>query len=188
MLSLVTISFAGDWPQCGPDRTGKSPNSPKLADHWGKAGRNWSGRASRSPAAWGGLGSPVVADGKVVLYFNPVENVPLTTRKVNEQALRQLGWLPKGKENRPQPYWDDMEKARLSDERAALTSPNDIFEFADKWAKENLKEKTKLYDRYHGYMEDRIRRSKDAFAFADLNRLAQVRTRSSPPRRHSSTG
>ena len=181
-LSLVTACLAGDWPQWrGPNRTGSVADSPKLADHWSKAGPElvWKSEEILSGME-GGLGSPAVADGKVVLYFNPVQNLPLTTRKVNEQVLRQVGWLPNDKENRPQPYWDDMEKARLSDQRAALTSPDAINKFAVKWAEENLKTGTKLFDRYHDNMMTRIRAGKDAFSFAGLDRLAQVKDKEFP--------
>jgi outer membrane protein assembly factor BamB len=176
MLSLVNLSLAGDWPQWrGPNRTGAVADSPKLADHWGKEGPEPVWKSKEIPSGMeGGLGSPVVAEGKVVLYFNPVQNVPLTTRKVNEQVLRQLMWLPNDKENRPQPYWDDMEKARLSDDRAAMTSPDAVFKFAKKWTEDNLTDK-KLFDRYHDYMADRIRRGKDTFSYADLDHLAEVK-------------
>lgn len=184
MLSLVNLCLAGDWPQWrGPNRTGAVADSPKLADHWGKNGPEQIWKSGEIPSGMeGGLGSPVVAEGKVVLYFNPVENVPLTTRTIKEQLLRELLWQPNDPENRPQPYWDDMEKARLSDERAALTSPNDIFKFAEKWTEDNLKKGSKLYDRFHGYMADRIRRgqSKDAPSYADLDRLATVKDKEFP--------
>jgi outer membrane protein assembly factor BamB len=181
MLSLVSSCLAGDWPQWrGPDRTGKATDSPKLADHWGKEGPELVWKSDPIPSAdMGGLGSPAVAEGKIVLYANPVENVPLTTRKVSEQVLRQLMWLPNDKENRPQPYWDAMEKARLSDGRAALTSPDAIFKFAKKWTDDNLTDK-KLFDRYHDYMADRIRRGKDAFSYVDIDRLAEIKDKEFP--------
>ncbi len=85
-----------------------------------------------------------------------------------------------------------MEKARLSPERAALTSPNDIFNFAKDWAHANVNEQNvpkKYFDAkanakqrdqqvknwFEGYVTDRLRRGAKAFEFAEMDRLLATR-------------
>lgn len=89
---------AADWPQWrGPNRDGVAVGSPKLLDAWPKEG---------PPLAWqsewipgldeGGMGSPVVAGGKVFLYVNWKQPVGGGNkyRPVTAETLADAGWLP----------------------------------------------------------------------------------------------
>jgi len=73
---------AKDWPQWrGPDRNGiVPPGGPAIADKWPQGGpaKLWQSERVESgdpPAAGAGLGSPVVAGGRVYLYANSGQDV-----------------------------------------------------------------------------------------------------------------
>ena len=93
----ANLVSAGDWPQWrGPDRTGKATASPKLAEKWDKSGPALVWKSKDIPSGqMGGLGSPVLAEGKVVLYANWATMEKTGLRKIDDQALRQIGWMPK---------------------------------------------------------------------------------------------
>lgn len=91
---------ASEWPQWrGPNRDGVAPSSPALLDAWPKEG---------PPLAWkypvfhctptdGGMGSPVMGEGKVVAFFNfhrRIPNDPEGVRVITDEVLKKWMWLP----------------------------------------------------------------------------------------------
>ena len=79
--ALNSNLHAADWNQWrGPGRDGTAAASPPLAESWPKAGpvKLWQSEKIPSNNA-GGLGSPVVADGKVYLYANWQYIEPIAT-------------------------------------------------------------------------------------------------------------
>src|SRR4051812_9913903 len=67
-----TAPAPADWPQWrGPNRDGVAPSGPKLLDTWPKEGPKQLWKSGWIPAGHaGGIGSPVVAEGKVFLYVS----------------------------------------------------------------------------------------------------------------------
>jgi len=68
-----------DWPQWrGPNRNSVAPNSPKLLDVWSKDGPSlaWQYPMFHSTPEDGGMGSPVVGEGKFVAFFNFHRRIP----------------------------------------------------------------------------------------------------------------
>src|SRR5260221_12608283 len=64
---------ADDWPQWrGPNRNGVSESSLKLLDKWPADGPAlaWKYPVFHNTPTDGGMGSPVVAEGSVVAFFN----------------------------------------------------------------------------------------------------------------------
>lgn len=110
-------SGGGDWPQYrGPNRDGVVLNSPKLLDSWPKEGPPLVWTSEFIPSyACGGVGNPVVADGKVFLYSNRKE--PLDGGQkykfVTTQSLIDMGWNP----DLPDALAKKIEEARVAPAR-----------------------------------------------------------------------
>ncbi|MBI3832154.1 MAG: PQQ-like beta-propeller repeat protein [Planctomycetes bacterium] len=113
LLSAETPQYS-DWPQWrGPNRDGAALASPKLLDEWPKEGPPLVWKSEPIPGyEEAGCGSPVVADGKVFLYFNARQPIgggkkfkPITT-----EALIDAGWLP----DLPDELAKKIETARLA--------------------------------------------------------------------------
>lgn len=87
---------AADWPQWrGPNRNGIAVNSPKLLDAWPKEGPLLLWKSDWIPGYdEGGMGSPVVADGKV--FLNLTWKRPKTGkdgyRFITDDVLEDAGW------------------------------------------------------------------------------------------------
>jgi outer membrane protein assembly factor BamB len=163
---------AADWNQWrGPDRDGVAPSGP-LAESWPKAGprRLWQSESIPSGGA-GGLGSPVVAGGKVYLYVNRRYVEPIATRRLSDQGLRALGWTP---QKPPADVLGEVEKARLSEQRQKLT-PKEVNGWVKKWLAEKLNEEQRK--KFGGWIADRLRRGKAAFAMESLEKLAEIRNK-----------
>ena len=159
------VSFAGaicalaaeptaDWPQYrGPNRDGVVLNSPKLLDAWPTNGPalTWKSEFILSYAC-GGVGNPVVADGRVFLYSNRKQ--PLDGGQkykfLNTAYLLDIGWNPDLSEelakkiedartaaNRPTtnhtaPNWGAVDKITDADLDAYLAKHTDL----DKYIKD----------------------------------------------------
>jgi len=172
-LALNSNLHAADWNQWrGPDRDGKGAASPPLAESWPKAGpaKLWQSENIPSNNA-GGLGSPVVADGKVYLYANWKYVEPIATRKLSDQGLRQLGWTPT---KPPADVLEEVEKARISEERQKLL-PKEIDAWIKKWLAEKVEEEPRK--KFGGWIADRLKRGKAAFAMESLDKLAEIRNK-----------
>ena len=81
-----------DWPQWrGPNRDGVALNSPKVLDSWPTSGPDLLWKSEPIPCnEKGGVGSPIVADGKVFLYVEEPHKTGvfgLTTKQ-----LQEWGW------------------------------------------------------------------------------------------------
>ncbi|MBI3832155.1 MAG: PQQ-like beta-propeller repeat protein [Planctomycetes bacterium] len=88
---------SSDWPQFrGPNRDGIAVNSPKLLDAWPKEGPPLLWKSGLVPSYRdGGLGAPVVADGKVFVYSNKLPVAGGDTFKfVTAELLADWGWCP----------------------------------------------------------------------------------------------
>src|SRR4051794_2958567 len=75
-----------EWPQWrGPDRNGIAENSPKLLDKWPADGPAlaWKYPIFHSTPTDGGMGSPVVASGKVFAFYNFHRRVPVDPEGVH---------------------------------------------------------------------------------------------------------
>ena len=108
----------GDWPQWrGPTRDGIAPTGPKLLDSWPKEGPKLLWKTDWIPASLsgGGMGHPVVADGKVFLYVT--WRHPLGGGKdfhlFTDENLSIFGWLP----DIPEDLAKKIEAARVSPKR-----------------------------------------------------------------------
>lgn len=97
LTALMTHAADSDWPQWrGPNRDGIVPNSPKLLEKWPKDGPPLLWKSDWIPGCdEGGMGSPVIADGKVFLYVNWKQPVgsgqkyrPITEEALSDGGLR----------------------------------------------------------------------------------------------------
>jgi len=175
-LALSSNLGAADWNQWrGPDRSGAAPSSPPLAQSWPKAGprKVWQSEAIPSGNV-GGLGSPVVAGGKVYLYVNWKYVDPIATRTLSDGGLKQLGWTP---QKPPADLLAVVEEARLSEERQKLIR-KDLDPWVKKWLAEKLSEEQRK--KFGGWINDRLRRGKAAIAIEALDKLAEIRNKEFP--------
>ncbi len=172
---LIAISslHAADWNQWrGPGRDGVAPASPPLAESWPKEGPRKLWQSEKIPSGGsGGLGSPVVAGGKVYLYVNWKYVDPITTRTLPDEGLRRLGWTP---QKPPPELLAEVEQARLSEERQKLT-PKEFDPWLKKWLEEKLSEEQRK--KFGGWVADRLRRGKAAIAMEHLDKLAEIRNK-----------
>ena len=94
--SAFATGSAADWPQWrGPLRNGVAPQSVPLLDALPPEGlpQLWDSESIPSNDD-GGLGSPVVADGRVYLSVVWHRDVPTETRQLDDRVLGQLGFQP----------------------------------------------------------------------------------------------
>lgn len=118
------------WPQfMGPDRDGVVKNSPPLLDKWPEAGPKQLWKSEELPEGpRTGVGSPVVADGKVFCYAHialPMEGMfPFNMAFLKSQGYA-AGMSPElGKK---------IDQACRSKERGSLRSSADIDSYAGKF-------------------------------------------------------
>ena len=164
---------AGDWPQWrGPERTGVARAGPALTESWPEDGppRLWQSEAIPGGGD-GGYGSPVVAGGRVYLYVAWKYSVDITSRTLSERGLKKLGWRA---ESLPAPLAAQVEKARLSEHRAALPREKRN-QWVDDWVGKHLSEEQQK--QFGGYVKDRLRRGKDAMALKVLGKLETIKDR-----------
>ncbi|MBI3832156.1 MAG: PQQ-like beta-propeller repeat protein [Planctomycetes bacterium] len=116
-LAAEKNTDSSDWPQWrGPNRDGIAQASPKLLDAWPKEGPPQLWKSEWIPGCdEGGMGSPVVADGKVFLYVNWKQPVAGGTKykPITLEVLADAGWLP----DLPDPLAKKIEDAWASPKR-----------------------------------------------------------------------
>lgn len=171
LLSITAMAHAESWPQWrGPQRSGVANSSPALAESWPKAGPKLLWRSEKIPTRGaGGFSSPVVADGRVFLFVNWKEPLPLVTRTLNEEKLKGLGWSPA---KLPEALANAMEADRTSEERAALKG-DALRLWIEKWTKDHLDPAQQK--ELGQYVQDRLKKGKDAIALDVLDKLAAIK-------------
>ena len=171
---LLRAETQPDWPQWrGPDRNGICPDKVALAESWPAAGPQCRWASAEIPsAAAGGYGSPVVADGQVFLYVNEKYAVPIETRKLPENRLRDLGWVPADKLP-SEPLLKTLEEARRSDERDQIKASKDVNAWTEQWLKGHLTDAQRT--NFNAYCGDRLRKGRDVLAVEELNRLTPIK-------------
>lgn len=162
---------AADWNQWrGPDRNGIAPGQTAIAATWPKEGLKKVWESEEIPSGQtGGLGSVVVAEGRVYVYVDWEYREPVPTRKLPQRGLQRLGWHH---EKLPPELAKASEAARLSDERAKLTG-REIRTWAETWVNEHLEGDAKK--KFGGYLHRRLRQGKDAVALDVLDKLGEIR-------------
>lgn len=164
------------WPQWrGPERNGVAARSPALAPSWPKEGPPCLWKSDEIPSGGeGGYGSPVVAGNRVYLYVHWRYRIPLETRILTDHALQRLGRVPEGF---PRELLEDLEKARSSAEREAL-SGRDLEEWVKAWIEGRLEEEG--LRRYRGFVQERLIQGEEAIPLRALERLETIRGRTFP--------
>jgi outer membrane protein assembly factor BamB len=114
----------------------------------------------------GGFSSVTVADGRAYLYVNWEYKVPIETRKLSKGGLKRLGW----DEKMPEELQGEVEKARLSEERAGLDRKK-VRAWVNEWMKENL---SKDERRWRGIVQRRLIRGKDAIPLETLRKFNEI--------------
>jgi len=168
---IASVAAAEDWPQWrGPNRNGVAVSSTALADAWPKAGPRKLWESEKIPSRGnGGFSCVSVADGRAYVYVNRKIKVPIETRTVSDNVLRQLGWPPK---KPPAEVVEAVEKARVSEDRAKLKG-KPLNEWVNQWPKDHLKpDELKRYSRF---ARDRLKRGRGATSLELLDKLATIR-------------
>ena len=173
-VAILRADTQADWPQWrGPDRCGICSDKTALAESWPAAGLHPLWLSAEIPSGMlGGYGSPIVADGNVILYVNEKYSVPVETRLLPGDCLRSLGWLPADKLP-PEPLLKAVEDARLSDERDKLKSPRDVNSWTDQWLKDHLTDAQRT--NFSAYCGDRLRKGRSVLAVEEVNRLIPLK-------------
>ncbi len=162
LLAAALNVHAADWPQWrGPLRNGIVPDSPKLLDAFPAEGLKELWESEEIPTNdEGGLSSPVVADGRVIVGLVWHRDVPSETRQIGELVLRQLGHQSVkslGKEL--------VEKLETTRESLPPTlRGKKLEEFAQKFAEENFDVKQRQL--YTGWLTKRFTKGKLALPLA----------------------
>lgn len=170
-LLVPTLASASDWPQWrGPLRNGVAVDSPKLIDAIPDAGLKELWESEEIPANdEGGLGSPVVAGGKVYLGVVWHRDIPSETRQIDELVLRKMGH--QAMNDLSKEVLADMEKTRLS--LSPTLRGKKLEEFTAQWIEKNLTKKQQQL--YSGVVERRFKQGKlalplDVFAALDKHK------------------
>ena len=167
LLAAALNVHAADWPQWrGPLRNGIVPDSPKLLNAFPAEGLKELWESEEIPTNdEGGLSSPVVADGRVIVGLVWHRDVPSETRQIGELVLRQLGHQSVkslGKEL--------VEKLETTRESLPPTlRGKKLEEFAQKFAEENFD--VKQQQLYTGWLTKRFTKGKLALPLAVLETL-----------------
>ena len=167
LLAAVLNVNAADWPQWrGPLRNGVVPESPKLLDALPAEGLKELWESEEIPSNdEGGLSSPVVAGGRVIVGLVWHRDLPSETRQIGELVLRQLGHQSVkslGKE-----LIEKIEKMRES--LPPTVRGKKLEEFAQKFAEENFD--TKQRQLYTGWLTKRFTKGKFALPLDALEAL-----------------
>ncbi|MEM7236091.1 MAG: hypothetical protein AAF517_28255, partial [Planctomycetota bacterium] len=172
-LVATDLASAGDFPQWrGSQRDGVVRNSPPLADSFG---------ASGPPVLWesevfpkkSGQGSPVIANGRVLLYVNwPIER-DLKERHVTESVLLKTHWFDL--EKMPADLLETAEKARLA--IPPKLRGRELDQFTGDWFAENLTKETR---RWRATISRRLKAGPDAVPLPVVKKLGEIRDRRFP--------
>jgi outer membrane protein assembly factor BamB len=169
-IATLLVSHAGlasDWPQWrGPLRNGVAVGSPKLLDAIPDAGLKELWESETIPTNdEGGLGSPVVAGGKVYLGVVWHRDLPSETRQISDRAVRQLGHQSTDA-MKPETV-AEMEKTRLGLSPALRGKKLD--DFTTEWVEKHLDRKEKLV--YANWVAARFKRGALAMPLEVLEAL-----------------
>ncbi len=167
LLAAALHVHAADWPQWrGPLRNGIVQDSPKLLEKIPDGGLKELWESEEIPTNdEGGLSSPVVADGRVMVGLVWHRDVPSATRQIGELVLRQLGHQSAkslGKE-----LVDKIEQTRES--LPPTLRGKKLEEFAQKFAEENFDAKQRQL--YTGWITKRFTKGKLALPLPVLEAL-----------------
>lgn len=176
-LSFAAVAPAGDYPQWrGPLGCGAVPDSPPLAAAWGEQGPPLLWQAGDFPGGGeGGYGSVAVASGRAYVFANEKYKVPLTTRTLREERLRDLGWHDV---KLPEALAKAVEAARTSPQREDLDH-DQRREWVKKWLDDHLKTEDEK-KQYARFVADRLNRGRQALPLEVLDRLATIRDKELP--------
>ena len=175
---LPGMPVAADWNEWrGPQRNGVVEKGPPLLDAWPLAGpkRVWVSEArvrSGDTVKAGGLGSLVVAGGRVYCLAVLARAEKLTTRTLSETGLVKLGWTAK---KPPADLLASSEKARLSAQRRALKTPAEVQAWLRKWMDANLTAAQRK--EFGSFIGSRLRQGDAAKDLALLDKLAAIKGR-----------
>ena len=167
LLSIDT-SAAGDYAQWrGAGRDGVVPDSPPLADSWGRDGPSTVWESEVFPRK-SGHGSPVIAGAHAFLYINWPHRRPIVERRISQSVLSRLRWFDP--EAMPEPLRDAMEKAHRE-------LPDDLrgrrrSEWIEDWVETNVSADDK---RWRGVISRRLKDGPDALPLEVLAKLGGVR-------------
>ncbi len=166
-LWLAPGVTASDWNQWrGPLRNGVLPESVPLLDAIPSSGLQELWDSENIPSNDdGGLGSVVVANGKVYLSVVWQSDVPSETRTINDLVMRQLGYQSTGGLGKE--LVTKMEATRES--LPPTLRGKKLDEFADQWIEENLERKQKML--FKGFISSRFKKGPLAIPLADLDAL-----------------
>jgi outer membrane protein assembly factor BamB len=159
----ATGVHAQDWPQWrGAGQTGSAAGGAALPAAFDANGPKllW-----ESEAVGGGYGSPVVAGGRVYLYYRQDYKVPVAHRVLPAKSLEKLGVYAAG----PADLVAKIEAARTGEARAKLDARG-LREWTDKWLADNLSEEQR--GAAGSFAADRLQRGAAAWP---LETLAKVR-------------
>jgi outer membrane protein assembly factor BamB len=164
---LVMNAPAADWPQWrGPMRNGVVPDSPKLLEALPEEGLKELWESEPIPSNdEGGLSSPVVAGGRVIVGLVWHRDLPSETRQIGELVLRQLGHQsvkPLG-----EALVAKIEKTR--EELPPTLRGKKLEEFAQKFAEENFDAKQRQL--YGGWLTKRFTKGALALPLDVLEKL-----------------
>jgi outer membrane protein assembly factor BamB len=153
-LVLPALALASDWPQWrGPLRNGIAVGSPKLLDTIPEAGLKELWESETIPTNdEGGLGSPVVAGGKVYLGLVWHRDLPSETRQISDRAVRQLGY--QSTDAMKPGTVAEMEKTRQA--LSPTLRGKKLEEFTAEWVEKHLDRKEKLV--FANWIEARFKR------------------------------
>lgn len=177
VISSSGIALAGaDVPASWPQWRGPNHDDVVVGDNthialWTNKGPLKVWYSPPIPSAGnGGLGSVVVADGRVYVFATPKTNEVVTSQTLPEGELRaKLGWSPI---RLPTELNQAVEEARISDERAAL-KPNELNDWIKKFSQAHLTTDD-ARRRYEGIVNDRLNRGTNAIPWNVLDTLATM--------------
>ncbi len=167
LLAAALNLHAADWPQWrGPLRNGVVPDSPKLLVALPEEGLKELWESEQIPSNdEGGLSSPVVAGGRVIMGLVWHRDIPSETRQISELVLRQLGH--QSVKSLGDALVAKIEKAR--EELPPTLRGKKLEEFAQKFAEENFDAKQRQL--YTGWLTKRFTKGKLALPLDVLEKL-----------------
>ncbi len=166
-LTAAFTTHAADWPQWrGPLRNGVVPDSPKLLEALPEEGLKELWTSEEIPSNdEGGLSSPVVAGGRVIVGLVWHRDFPSETRQIGELVLRQLGH--QSTKSLGEALVAKIEKTRM--ELPPTLRGGKLEEFAKKFAEENFDAKQRQL--YTGWLTKRFTKGKLAIPLDVLEKL-----------------
>lgn len=176
LTPVALLAAPGDWPQWrGPDRTGAGAGGPALAKAWSNGlVKVWESEPIPCEGN-GGFSTPSVTDGRVYQFVAWKYQDVLTTRKLPDGGLRQLGWSDMKMSN---DLARVVEEARMSPERGALKGP-ELATWINKWMETHIPDepqRKKIAD----VVKDRLNRGSNAIPLEVLAKLETIREKEFP--------